>query len=248
MAEHVFVHRLTFAVRLVHAVTGQDVSERDVMFLRNRMPLRLRHAQDGLWIAVDMERSGFRMGVKVRGFEETEVSVAYGGISEKDPVLEVFLVPKLTPWNEGELFSLDGTLKGIERLEAVNFSEPDFYVSGYDAKERTLSLFYPHRKRITQKQYGILSKDGQSFEIFTIDEYLPGQVVRLNRRLKNEAGKNAPAAFPIRGTTREDGHYCLRVKKTKSAVWMLHYTVKGKEFFLEMDLQKPKPLRTRKKA
>lgn len=244
-----FVHRLTLGIQLVHAATGENIPERDAMFYRDKKPLRLKYHQDGMWLGVDMERTDFRLGVTVRGFEEMELSVKYDAIGGTDPLIEVFLVPKITPWNREEFLTLEGTLAGIEQIEAVNLVKPDFYVSGYDRKEKILSLFYPHRKRITQEQYGILSKDGQSFEIFTIDEYLPGQMVRLRSRLKREAERNDPVAFPVRGIAGDGGRYCLRVPRTPDAArWLIRYTVKGKECFAEMDLQKPKPLKTPKRA
>ncbi len=68
MPGDIILHRLDLAVRLIHAVTGDPITDGRAMFWQDGKSLRLGLKSSSDWVGTDIGREDFVLGVNVRGF------------------------------------------------------------------------------------------------------------------------------------------------------------------------------------
>lgn len=242
MTGDVVSHRLDLLVRLNHAVTGNPIADGRAMFWRDKKRLRLRMTKDAHWVGTDMGRYDFELGVNVRGFEKAVVPVRYGVLDQTAPSIDILLIPEQTEWNKPSLLTLEGSLCGIEELQAVPLKGEDLYAVSYQEETCTLSLYNPHRKNLRLSFYAIVDQRRQEFEIITILKTLPEGMVKIDHGLKKSLDGRSPLIHPVYGMVSGKGRYLIRLPKGREdekTSWILRYVVNGKEHFCMTDLAEP---------
>lgn len=235
-------HRLDLMVRLSHAVTGNPIADGRAMFWRNQERLRLRMTNDANWVGVDIGRYDFVLGVNVRGFERAVVPVKYEILDQTLPTIEILLIPEQTEWNKLSLLTLEGSLNGIEELQAVPLKGVDLYMVSYQEETCTISLYNPYKKNLRLSLYAVVDQKRQEFEIFTILKTLPDGVVKIDHGLKKSFNARSPLVHPVCGMVYEEGRYLIRLPKQNEddrTTWILRYVVEGREYFQTTDLLEP---------
>lgn len=242
MPGDVVSHRLDLLVRLKDAVTGNPIADRQAVFWRNQERLWLRMTYDADWAGVDIGRYDFILGVNVRGFERTIVPVKYEVLSQSLPVVEILLIPEQTEWNKPSLLTLEGSLNGIEELQAVPLKGKDLYMVSYQKEVCTISIYNPHKKNLRLSFYAAVNQKRQEFEIFTILKTLPNGMVKIDHDLRKTFDDRSPLVHPVYGMVSGEGRYLIRLPRRgedDKATWILRYVVKGQEYFKTTDLLEP---------
>lgn len=238
MSEGTFTHRVDLIVTLRDALSGNPITNYPAAFSKNRVPLRLR-AADTDWLGVNIGREDFILGVNVRGFEETEVPVKYENLDTILPAVEIHLVPTQNIWSMPPLLTLEGSIAGMEELQAVSLEETDVYFVSAEKDRCRISLYNPRRKMLRYHSYAVVDKERQEFEIVTVLKTLPDDMVLLKHDLKKKFKGNNPFVRPIYGMVSEEGKYLLRVTKSKESAWLVRLVVEGKEYFQVVDFHNP---------
>lgn len=242
MPGDVVSHRLDLLVRLNHAVTGNTIADGRAMFFRDRERLKLRMTNDADWVGTDIGRHDFELGVNVRGFEKAVVPVRYEVLDQTMPMVNILLIPEQTEWNKPSLLTLEGSLNGIEELQAVPLKGKDLYAVSYQEEDCTLSLYNPHKKNLRLSFYAIVDQKRQEFEIITVLKTLPDGMVKIDHSLKKSLDGRSPLVHPVYGMVSGEGRYLIRLpgeREDEKTNWILRYVVNGKEYFRTTDLSEP---------
>ena len=99
MAASVIRAKLDLLVRLFDTTTGATVDERNVLFMRDGVPVRPESRGAGAYVFINTGREDFLMRISVRGYEDYEVKVCYEEMDERLPVCNVFLMPSPFAFN-----------------------------------------------------------------------------------------------------------------------------------------------------
>lgn len=242
MPGDVVSHRLDLLVKLNHAVTGNPIADRRAVFWRNQERLRLRMTDDANWVGADIGRYDFVLGVNVRGFERAIVPVRYEVLDQTLPTIEILLIPEQTEWNGPSLLTLEGSLNGIEELQAVPLKGEDLYMVSYQKEAGTISIYNPHKKNLRLSFYAVVDQKRQEFEIIKILKTLPDGMVKINHGLKKAFDGRSPLVHPVYGMVSGEGRYLIRLPRRgedDKTTWILRYVVKGREYFRTADLLEP---------
>lgn len=235
-----FCNRLDLAVRLVDAVDGRAIGEKQATFLRNGKQFMPRLSANGHWLLVNTGREDFLLGVHVRGFEEIWIPVRYKTLSQRLPEIEILLVPKQSAWNVPPLVSLEGKMEGMEELQAVEKREEDLYAVSYDEKDGTLSLYNPHRKKLTQSYYALSCRDWREFEIIRILKQLPKDMVQTDYVPKKAWKGSCSLVHLVHGMVSANGRYLLRLPDNGTdSEWLVRCVVRGEEYFQTINIRHP---------
>lgn len=237
MSECTFTHRVDLIVTLRDALSGNPIMDYQAVFSRDGVPFKLR-ASETDWLGVNTGRKDFLLGVDVRGYEKTEIRVKYESLDMRLPVVEIPLIPTQNIWSMPPLLTLEGSMKGIEELQAVSLREEDIYFISAGKDSQRISLYNPYRKSLRCHSYAVVDKERQEFEIVTILKTLPDDMVLLSHALKRKFKGNNPLVRPIYGMVLKEGKYLLRVPQSKDSVWIVRFVVEGKVYFQVVDFQK----------
>lgn len=238
MSEGTFTHRIDLIVTLRNAVTGNPVMDDQTAFSWNGVPLKSR-AADTCWLFANTGREDFILGVNVRGFEKTEIPVEYHILDARLPAVEIHLVPAQNTWNMPPLLTLEGSMAGIEEIQAVSLKETDLSFVSAKKDECRITLYNPHKKILRYSSYAVVDKERQEFEIVTVLKTLPDDMVLLKHDLKRTFKGDNLFTRPIYGMVSEEGKYLLRVPKHAESSWLVRFVVEGKEYFQSVDFDNP---------
>ncbi len=213
MGASVIRAKLDLLVRLIDTTTGAPVDEKNIIFKRNGMPVRPEGRGAGTYVFINTGREDFLMRVEVYGFEDYEVSVSYEELDEALPECDVFLMPSESRSRGLDIVSFSGTLPFLKKIEAVNLSKPLCITGEYDARKGTMSVIDEAGKPVslTERHYGLLSGDKNSYEKIEVSGMIPPQSVRLVRPLQEEFAARMPIMRIVYGSVNENGDYLLRV-------------------------------------
>lgn len=231
-----FSHRLDLAARLRDASSGNEIGEQGVIFFQNGKRLNARLSEHGCWLFLDIGRKDFQLFIEAEGFETAQIPVCYGTLDKNLPVVEIPLVPKQNPWHVPALITIAGKLKGIEELQAVAIRETDLYVVSYKEESCLLTLYNPHRKKLSESDYALADSSWREFEIIKVVKRLSDGRIQAARPLKMEWKGNYHLVRPVCGRVSEDGSYLLRVPDYgPDSAWLVRCAVGGKEYFQTID-------------
>ena len=239
MAASVIRAKLDLLVRLYDTTTGATVDERNIVFMRDGVPVRPESRGAGIFVFINTGREDFLMRIAVFGYEEYEISVRYEELDDGLPTCNVFLMPSENTPRGRNTLSFSGTLPFLKKIEAVNLNKTLCLTSDINRRTGDISLFRPSAGRIDldEDRYGLLSADKKSYETIEIEKMITPQSVRLKHPLKGEFAPNLPIARIVYGIVHEDGEYLLRVcDDGENTRYLVRYEVGDEVRFQEVNL------------
>ena len=228
MAASVIRAKLDLLVRLFDTTTGATVDERNVLFMRDGVPVRPESRGAGAYVFINTGREDFLMRIEVYGYDEYETSVRYEELDDGLPVCYVFLMPSENTLRGRNTLSFSGTLPFLKKIEAVNPNKSICVTGDRNARTGEISVFHPSGGAIELDEvvYGLLSADKQSYERIEIEKMVSPKLIRLKRPLEGAFAPNLPIARIIYGVVQEDGKYTLRVQdEGENTRYLVRYEV-----------------------
>ncbi|MBQ1880235.1 MAG: hypothetical protein II156_01220 [Lachnospiraceae bacterium] len=240
MAASVFGAKLDLLVRLFDTTTGAQVTERNVVFKRDGIPVRPELRDPGTYVFINTGREDFLMRTEVYGYEVYETRVRYEELDVKIPECDVFLMPSENISRGEKVLSFSGTLPFLKSIEAVCLTRPVCYAKEYNAKTMDLTVFVSSGGRVSMsdRYYGMLRADKNGYEKIEVEKNVSIQSVRLAKPVEEEQIANLPVMRVIFGSVSEDGEYLIRVRDSGEGLrYMLRYEVGDEVRFMETDFK-----------
>ena len=220
--------KLDLCIRLYDTTTGATVDERNVLFMRDGVPVRPEPRGAGVYVLINTGREDFLMRIEVYGYEKYEISVRYEELDERLPVCYVFLMPSENTQVGKNTLSFSGTLPFLKKIEAVSLSKEICLTGEQNVRTGDISVFHPSGGRISldEECYGLLSKDRTSYERIEIEKMISPKSVRLKRPMEGAFAPNLPIVRIVYGVVREGGEYLLRVQdEGENTKYLVRYEV-----------------------
>lgn len=229
-------YKLDLAVRLIDTTTGNPVTEKQVIFRTGGEILSLLERGE-TYILINRGRVNMELQVEVKGYLTETVIVDYEQLSKREPLIELPLIPELKPYGYDDLTSVEGTLEGIESIEAIQTNNPMAAIGNYIEPKQTLKLF--KSKHLGERSYAILHNEDNSFEAFSIAKKVDKFVLKLKNPLEQKVVPEETVTRLIRGRA-ENNHYLLRIRDNgKGSEYIVRYVVNGEPTFVRIDLDDP---------
>ena len=221
--------KLDLAVRLYDTTTGATVDERNVVFLRDGVPVRPESRGAGVYVFINTGREDFLMQIDVFGYDRYETSVRYEELDERLPVCYVFLMPSENTLSGRYTLSFSGTLPFLKSIEAVNLNRTVCVTGDHNTRTNVLSVFHPQGGMINLEEYiyGLLSQDKTSYEKIEVEKMVTQKQVQLKIPANKDSEKtsakllipkiapNLAIARIVHGIVQGDGthtRYLIRVR------------------------------------
>ena len=236
MADVTIRYTLDLAVRLIDTTTGNPVDEKQAIFQKDGQILTLLN-RDGAFILINHGRENMKLSVDVKGYLPVTVDVDYEKLSNRQPEIEVALIPRLKSYGSDDVISIEGDMKGIESITAVQLDNPMAAIGNYIEQKQMLKLF--SSKYLGEMNYAVLHSSLEDFEEFTIARKADKLLLKLRSPLEQKVVPEETVVRLIRGSV-EDDHYILRIRENgKSAEYLIRYVVNGKPTFIRKNLDDP---------
>ncbi len=238
MAASVFGSKLDLLVRLTDTTTGAVVTERNIVFKRDGMPVRPEPRDPGTYIFINTGREDFLMQIEVFGYEVYETRVRYEELDVRTPECDVFLMPSESMSRGEKVLSFSGTLPFLKSIEAVCLDRPVCFAKEFNAKTKELTAFVNAGGRVSlsDRYYGMLKADKQSYEKIEVEASVTPQSVRLKEVIGEEEISNQPVMRVVFGSVGEDGEYLLRVRDFgQNLRYLVRYELEDEVRFSEVD-------------
>ena len=143
MAASVIRARLDLMVRLIDTTTGALVDERNVLFMRDGVPVRPESRGVGVYVFINTGREDFLMQINVYGYDRYETAVHYEELDEGLPACYVFLMPSENTIRGKNTLSFSGTLPFLKNIEAVNLNKSAYLPGDMHRRTGDVSVFHP---------------------------------------------------------------------------------------------------------
>lgn len=82
-------------IRLIDTTTGYPVTERQVIFSENGIPVAFLAKEDGVYVGMNMGKTDRELRVQVKGYLECDFSVIYADMVGRYPEVLVYLIPEI---------------------------------------------------------------------------------------------------------------------------------------------------------
>ena len=183
--------KLSLAVRLFDTTTGREVSETDIRFLIDGDHVVPMRKESSVFVFVNLCKEDFLMQINVYGYDRMEMQVKRSELDEKLPMLYVFLMPSEKNHIGGDVLEVNGTLSGLEYIEAINLSRPmcifQSEVKKRDSTKLNLLPLVPGGGvRLDRLRYAILNEAEGRYDCFSVYEQDTQTSVILSNELQNE--------------------------------------------------------------
>ncbi len=238
MAASVIRAKLDLLIRLYDTTTGATVDERNVLFMRDGVPVRPEARGAGVFVFINTGREDFLMRIDVYGYDTYETGVRYEELDDGIPVCHVFLMPSENTVRGRNTLSFSGTLPFLKKIEAVNLNRPICLTGEKNARTGAISVFHPAGGSILLDTfyYGLLSADRQSYEKIEIEKMSSPKSIILKRPITGAFAPNLPIARIVYGVVDAEGHYTLRVQdEGKDTRYLVRYQVGDEVRFQVVD-------------
>lgn len=234
----VFTHCLNMALRLVDTTTGRNVSGRKISIAADGKQMPFRMKDDWVLIFGEMEKRTFHLEICAADFEGVEMDVDLDGLDPKMPLLEIHMVPGKNPSGGQPMLSVEGTMPGIQELDAVRVGENSCLIREFDPRRRQAKVFNPHHLSLDRVHYALVDPDKGVFEPFRILRMVNDQTLKLDRIIEMPFKNYFPVTPRILGLIRPDGSYCLRLRDDSTqAKWLIRWVVDGEAHFRTVDFR-----------
>ncbi len=237
----VITARLTLAVRLVDTTTGRELTETDIRFYIGTDMLHPMRKGSGTYVFVNMSKEDFLMRICARGFEDMDVNVQHESLDPRLPILDVFLMPSEKNMVGGPLLQINGTLSGLQYLEAIDLGHPiGVFQSAVTKKDVTKMTLLPATQgggvALDSISYAILSKDRSRYEVFTVKEQDSPTSVILKAQMSIEHELNDRIFRIVYGRAGPKGAFVLKVRDDSSDLnYLLHFKAGKFEYLRPVD-------------
>jgi len=238
MAASVIRAKLDLLIRLVDTTTGAQVTERNVVFKRDGIPVIPETKDPGSYIFINTGREDFLMRIEVFGYDVYETWVRYEELDEKLPECDVFLMPSESMSRGEKVLSFSGTLPFLKKIEAICLQKPVCFAKEFNKKTVSLTVYVNNGDRISMddRYYGLLKEDGTGYEKIEVETSVSLQSVRLKEAIEEEQVSNLPVMRIIFGRVSEDGEYVLKVRDSGgNLTYLVRYEVGDEVRFQEID-------------
>ena len=234
MAESWIEYKLDLIVRLVDTTTGELISERQVLFLEEGNVLLLLERGTGTYILLNHGRKDTKIEVRVTGYEPETAEICYEQLNKNFPTFTFYLMPMARASGFVDVLSLEGTLPGIEAVEAADLNRPLALISGYVARQQTIGLIAG--KAMEEEAYAMVHPGTGRFETFRIAKRPDKLHLKVAKPLMEECAAEEPIARIIRGKVYPGGKYLLRIRaQGGTADYLIRYVVNGETRFRKID-------------
>ncbi len=236
----VITARLTLAIRLVDTTTGREVPESDNSFYIDGGLVHPMRKGPGTYVLVNMSREDFLMRICVRGFMDEEVNVRFDTLDQRLPIIDVFLMPTEKNQIGGGTIQINGTLSGLEFIQAINLNRPvaafQSVVTRKETKMTVLPITTGGGVALEEMAYAILSKDQMRYEVFTVQQQDAPTSVVLRDRLKFQHELNDRIFRIIYGRAGPRGDFILKIRDDAKVLnYLLYFKVDGEEYLRPID-------------
>ncbi len=238
MAASVFGSKLDLLVRLIDTTTGAQVTERNVVFKRNGIPVNPDPREPGTYLFINTGREDFLMRIEIFGYEVYETRVRYEELDVKIPECDVFLMPSESMSRGEQVLSFSGTLPFLKKIEAISLGRPVCFTREFSKKTNSLTVYLSSGGvvNLSDRYYGLLSADRKSYRKIEVEKAYTLQSVKLKAPIEEEGISNLAVARVIFGSVTEDGEYLLRVRDSGSELkYLVRYEVGDEIIFQEID-------------
>lgn len=236
-----FRHRVDLVIQLVDTTTGIGVSDAGTVITKNGKGFEVLR-RDGGFVAINVGREDFTLGIKAKGYEECEVEVKYDNLDETLPIQSVFLIPKENIGNGEPILSLTGNLDKIESIEGVCVNRPYCSISDFKEKDCTMTVFRPQGILSMDDVFYGLIKGKESYERIEVIKKVADAKVKLKAPIEDGFSVNAPIAKVVFGQVKGN-EYCFRVRDDATILqYLICYVVKGEKHFRLIDFHKPEEM------
>lgn len=233
--------RLSLAVRLVDTTTGREVQESNTSFFIDGNLVHPMRKGEGTYVFVNRGRDDFLMQIKVYGFMDEDVSVRYETLDQNLPILDVFLIPTERNPAGGTAIQINGTLSGLEFIQAIDLNHPEAAFQTVSTKKEVtkmtvLPITMGGGVTLDSMAYAMLTKDQKRYEVFTVKEQDSATSVLLEAPLKYEHELNDRIFRIIYGRAGPKGKFLLKVRdNSRNLNFLLYFKVDGEEYLRPID-------------
>lgn len=227
---------LDLLVRLIDTTTGAYVTERNIVFKRDGIPVRPEPRDQGAYVFINTGREDFLMRIEVFGYEVHETRVRYEELDVRIPECDVFLMPSENMSRGEKVLSFSGTLPFLKNIEAVCLDRPVCYANEYDKKKNSLTVYSGSGGTVglNDRYYGLLRADKESYDKIEVEKTISLHSVRIKEQLEEEEISNLAVMRVIFGRVDENGRYLLRVRDQGAGLrYLVRYEVKDEVRFLQ---------------
>lgn len=231
-------YQVDLVIQLIDTTNGQSVTGVGITVTKNGFPFEMLNRGGGNYVALNVGREDFTLGIKTNGYEDCELEINYEKLDKTLPIQVVFLIPKENIGSGEPILSLSGSLEGIESIEGVCLSRPYCAISDYNEKKRQMTVFRPQGiLSMEDVFYGLINK-GESYERFQVVGKVGDSVVKTAEVLENGFSVNAPIAKVTFGSVKGN-EYIFRVRDDATIIsYLICYKVKGEKRFCLVDMHK----------
>ena len=236
MMASVISAKLDLLVRLIDTTTGAQVTERNIIFKRDGIPVKPDPKDPGTYVFINTGREDFLMQIEVFGYEIYEKRVRYEELDDRIPECDVFLMPSESMSRGEKVLSFSGTLPFLKSIEAVCLDRPVCYAKEFNKKTNELTVFTNGGVSVNldDKYYGMLSADKTSYEKIEVEASASLQSVRLIEPVREEQISNLAIARVIFGQVSENGDYLIRVRDSGTGLkYLIRYEAGSEVRFKE---------------
>ncbi len=237
----VITAKLTLAVRLVDTTTGRELSENDISFYIDGGLVHPMKKGSGTYIFVNMSKEEFLMQICAYGFMDMDVKVDCKALDSRLPMFDVFLMPSEKNQIGGQVIEINGTLSGLESIQAININHPvGAFQSVVTKKDITKMTLLPMTTgggvALDSIAYAMLSKDQSRYEVFTVQEQDSKASVVLRSPLKYEHELNDRIFRIIYGRAGPGDDFRLKVRDDEATLnYLLYFKVGEDEYLRPVD-------------
>lgn len=238
-----FSYKVDLVIQLLDATTGGSVDSAGIFFSKNGEPFMINNRGGGNFVAINVGREDFTLGIKASGYEDLDILINYENLDEKLPIQVAFLIPKENIGSGEPVLSLTGTLSGIESIDGVCVNRPYCSISDFDERKRIMTVFRPGGiLNMDDLYYGLIKPDFSGFELIEVLKKTDESKVLLKSGLEDSFTVNSPIARVIQGKVEED-RYCFRVRDDATNLnYLIRYKVKGEYHFKLIDFHEQSEL------
>ncbi len=231
-------YALDLILRLIDTTTGYPVTEYQVVFYHDGVPVTYVRKADGVYVGMNRGRQNRTLRVKVKGYLEETIEIDFAKLSSKYPEVFVNLIPEIPTYGYLDILELKGNLPGIESIAAASLTETYASAQSYQEKKQQLKIF--DSKRLTEGAYALLHQDPESFEEFHIFPVNNKQILRLQEPLQTAVKPEEKVTRIIRGRTTGSGDYTLRVRgDRRQTEYLVRFVVEGQTTFKRIVFDDP---------
>lgn len=195
----------------------------------------------GTYVFVNMSKEDSLMRICAYGFDDYELDVKFDTLDPRLPMLDIFLMPSEKNHVGGEVLQINGTLSGLEYLEAIDINRP---IAAFQSvatrknvtKMNVLPMTQGGGVALDSISYAILSKDQQRYEVFRVKEQDAANSVIIGSPLTFEHELNDRIFRIVYGRAGPKGKFVLKVRDDSSTLnYLLHFKAGGVEYIKLVD-------------